>query len=430
MSPTTPPAARHGRFGCSIRSPDSSGPRRAAASRCFAGSVVALIWVNVFGVAGYESVWHTQLDIGIGDLSIDEDLGHWINDGLMTLFFFLISLEIKREIVHGDLRRPRQAALPDHRRGRRRDPAGDPLPRAHLGTDATRGWGIPMATDAAFAIAALAMLGERVGVGAKLFLVTIAVVDDVAAILVIAVAYTSDLSLPWLARGARPARRRRRDAAARDRPDRAPTCSSASSSGSPPSNRASTRRSPGVALAFLTPARPINGRNVIEELEDRIHPWTSFLVLPLFALANAGVELGGDALCEGDGTQVARRGRGGAAGRQADRHLRRDRASPSACGSACCPQGVDLRSVIGDRRPRRHRLHRLAVHRRRSPSTTRCSSTAPRSASSPARSLSAAIGVAILAPGGRHPSREWLPTETRRSRVGLRTVGDENEETR
>ena len=205
--------------------------------------MIALLWVNVFGAAGYESVWHTQLDIGIGDLSIDEDLGHWINDGLMTLFFFLISLEIKREVVHGDLRRPRQAALPVIAAA-----GGVILPvilflALASGTSATHGWGIPMATDAAFAIAALALLGERVGAGAKLFLVTIAVVDDVAAILVIAVAYTSDLSLPWLAGRPRPARRRRRDAAARDQPGRPRTSSSASSSGSPRSNRASTRRS-------------------------------------------------------------------------------------------------------------------------------------------------------------------------------------------
>ena len=77
-----------------------------------AGSIVALLWVNVFGIGGYESFWHTELTIGIGEASISEDLGHWVNDGLMTLFFFLISLEIKREVVHGDLRRPRQAALP------------------------------------------------------------------------------------------------------------------------------------------------------------------------------------------------------------------------------------------------------------------------------------------------------------------------------
>ena len=238
--------------------------------------------------AGYESVWHTQLDIGIGDLSIDEDLGHWINDGLMTLFFFLISLEIKREIVHGDLRRPRQAALPVIAAA-----GGVILPvilylALASGTSATHGWGIPMATDAAFAIAALALLGERVGVGAKLFLVTIAVVDDVAAILVIAIAYTSDVSLPWLAAalgllGAVVVMQR----LGINRVTAYVLVGVLVWIATLESGVHATIA--GVALAFLTPARPINGRNVIEDLEDRIHPWTSFLVLPLFALANAGV---------------------------------------------------------------------------------------------------------------------------------------------
>ena len=208
-----------------------------------AGSIVALLWVNVFGIGGYESFWHTELTIGIGQASISEDLGHWVNDGLMTLFFFLISLEIKREVVHGDLRRPRQAALPLIAAT-----GGVAVPiliflALTAGTSATSGWGIPMATDAAFAIAALALLGDRVGVGAKLFLVTIAVVDDVLAIAVIAIAYTSELSLPWLLAAigllaAIVAMRRlgiRRSG---------PTRSSASWSGSPPSSPVCTPRSP------------------------------------------------------------------------------------------------------------------------------------------------------------------------------------------
>ena len=174
------------------------------------GSVVALLWVNVLDAGGYATFWATHLNLGIGGASIDESLGHWVNDGLMTLFFFLISLEIKRELVTGELRHPKRAALPIIAAL-----GGIVVPIAIFlavtgGHDAS-GWGIPMATDAAFAIGVLALLGDRVGVGVKLFLVTIAVVDDVAAILVIAVAYTDHLSLGWLgAGGGGPARRWRR----------------------------------------------------------------------------------------------------------------------------------------------------------------------------------------------------------------------------
>jgi NhaA family Na+:H+ antiporter len=368
----------------------------------FAGSLIALLWVNVFGAAGYESVWHTQLEIGIGDVSIDEDLGHWINDGLMTLFFFLISLEIKREVVHGDLRRPRQAALPVIAAA-----GGVILPVIIFlalagGTSATHGWGIPMATDAAFAIAALVLLGERVGVGAKLFLVTIAVVDDVAAILVIAVAYTSDISLPWLAAalallGAVVVMQR----------------------------LGVSRIGPyvlvgllvwvatlesgvhatiaGVALAFLTPARTINGRNVIEDLEGRIHPWTSFLVLPLFALANAGVELGGDALSDGDGAQVALAVAialivGKLVGISAATAL------AVRLRLGILPEGVDLRGVIGIAAlggigfTVSLFIASLSFDDQLLVDSAKIGILAGSVAS-------AALGVAILAPGGRHPSR-------------------------
>jgi NhaA family Na+:H+ antiporter len=254
----------------------------------FAGSIVALIWVNVFGIGGYESFWHTELTIGIGDASITEDLGHWVNDGLMTLFFFLISLEIKREVVDGDLSEPRRAALPVLAAI-----GGVAVPiliflAITAGTQTTSGWGIPMATDAAFAIAALALLGDRVGVGAKLFLVTIAVVDDVLAIAVIAIAYTSDLSLPWLLAavallGVVVAMRRSGIAPIWPYAIVGVLVWTATLESGVHATIA------GVALAFLTPARSIDGRRIIEELEERIHPWTSFLVLPIFALANAGV---------------------------------------------------------------------------------------------------------------------------------------------
>src|SRR5688572_2593376 len=161
-------------------------------------AAVALVWVNAWGVSGYESLWTTELRLGVGDVSISEDLRHWVNDGLMAVFFFLISLEVKREILRGELQHPKAAALPILAAV-----GGVVVPvLVYLavagGGEPARGWGIPMATDAAFAIAVLAVLGDRVPVGAKLFLVTLAVVDDIAAICVIAIVYTADLSLPWL----------------------------------------------------------------------------------------------------------------------------------------------------------------------------------------------------------------------------------------
>jgi Na+:H+ antiporter, NhaA family len=268
------------------------------------GAFVALVWVNLIDAGSYESLWGTELRIGIGDAAITETLGHWVNDGLMTLFFFLISLEIKREVVTGDLRHPKAASLPILAAL-----GGVLLPVAIFlllvgGGHGAGGWGIPMATDAAFAIGVLAILGDRVGVGVKLFLVTVAVVDDVAAICVIAIAYTADLSLAWLAAAvggllgvvAMKALGVRRVVAYI--PIGVAVWVAMLESGIHATLA-------GVALALLTPAHPLDGRKVLEELEARIHPFTSLLILPLFALANAGVELGGSALSDSEGRRVA-----------------------------------------------------------------------------------------------------------------------------
>jgi NhaA family Na+:H+ antiporter len=371
-----------------------------------AGSVVALIWVNVFGIAGYESFWHTELKIGIGDVAITEDLGHWVNDGLMTLFFFLISLEIKREVVTGDLRHPRRAALPVIAAA-----GGVVVPiliylAITAGTSATGGWGIPMATDAAFAIAALALLGERVGVGAKLFLVTIAVVDDVLAIVVIAIAYTSDLSLPWLLAaialiGVVAAMRRL--GLVRIWPYAVvgllvwvATLESGVHA-----------TIAGVALAFMTPSGDIRGRPVLEELENRIHPWTSFLILPIFALANAGVVIGGDALDAGDGMRTAL---AVAIGLMVGKLVGISAATLLAVRFrlGLLPRGVDRRSVIG--------IAALAgIGFTVSLFIAALAFDDPLLVDSAKLGIlggsivSAAIGVAILAPGGRHPSRRRDP---------------------
>ena len=269
-----------------------------------AAAVVALVWVNVISTGGYESFWEQELTIGIGDASITEDLRGWVNDGLMALFFFVISLEIKRELVTGDLREPRAAALPVIAAL-----GGVVLPAVIFlaiagGGEAARGWGIPMATDAAFAIGALLLLGDRVGTGVKLFLLTIAVVDDVIAISVIAIAYTDHLEIGWLAvaiagLGVVAAMRRLGATSPLAFVPIALVVWVATLESGVHATIA------GVALGLLTPARPVGGRKVLEQLEDGLHPWTSYLVLPLFALANAGVSFADAGLGEGDGLRVA-----------------------------------------------------------------------------------------------------------------------------
>jgi Na+:H+ antiporter, NhaA family len=267
------------------------------------GSAAALLWVNVIDPGGYASFWATHLNIGIGSASIDESLGHWVNDGLMTLFFFLISLEIKRELVTGDLRHPKRAALPIIAAL-----GGIVCPIAIFlaitgGHDAS-GWGIPMATDAAFAIGVLALLGDRVGIGVKLFLVTIAVVDDVAAICVIAIAYTDHLSLGWLGLAAAGllAVAAMRALGVRRILAYVPLGLFVWVATFESGVHATLA---GVALALLTPAVPVGGRDVLGELEHRLHPWVNFAILPLFALANAGVKLGGGELSNPAGRRIA-----------------------------------------------------------------------------------------------------------------------------
>ena len=161
-------------------------------------AVVALVWANSAFGDGYEAFWGTYFEFSLGPIHLEETLRELVNDGLMAIFFFVVGLEIKRELVLGELRDPRAAALPVIGAL-----GGMVVPAlmyvAFVGGGAgSRGWGIPMATDIAFSIGVVALLGRRVPVGAKLFLLTLAIVDDIGAITVIAVFYTEDLSLPWL----------------------------------------------------------------------------------------------------------------------------------------------------------------------------------------------------------------------------------------
>jgi NhaA family Na+:H+ antiporter len=163
-----------------------------------AGAVTALILANTPLGESVDHFWHHHLEVVVGPFHLDESLVHWVNDGLMTLFFFVAGLEIKRELVVGDLREPRKAALPAIAAL-----GGMVVPAlvyvALAGAETRNGWGIPMATDIAFAVGVLTLLGNRVPSRLKVFLLTLAIVDDLGAIVVIAVFYTTSLNTTALA---------------------------------------------------------------------------------------------------------------------------------------------------------------------------------------------------------------------------------------
>ena len=250
---------------------------------------VALLWANV-AEASYTDVWARELTLGWGGVAITEDWLHWVNDGLMTVFFFVVGLEIKRELVRGELRDPRTASLPALAAI-----GGMVVPALlyvaiNTGGPGSRGWAIPMATDIAFAVVVLTVLGTRVPKPLKLFLLTLAIVDDIGAIVVIALFYSNGIVFEWLL-GALAVivfiicmqRLRVGNPIVYVLPAVALWVCTLESG--------VHATIAGVVLGVLTPARPFGGRDVIENLEGRLHPWSSFLVIPLFALANVGLKL-------------------------------------------------------------------------------------------------------------------------------------------
>ncbi len=257
-------------------------------------TAVALVWAN-FAAASYADVWEHAVTIGPGSLAVTESVREWVNSGPMAVFFFVVGIEIKRELVRGELRDPRTASLPAIAAlGGMVVPALLYLALNPSGPD-QRGWAIPMATDIAFAVVVLAVLGSRVSRPLKLFLLTLAIVDDIGAVIVIALFYSHGIALGWLAAGAgvivvivglqrleigRPIFYVLPAIALW-------VCLLESGVHAAMA---------GVALGLLTPARTIGGRMVIEQLEARLHLWSSLLVIPLFAVANAGVELNASAI--------------------------------------------------------------------------------------------------------------------------------------
>ncbi|HEU0073942.1 MAG TPA: Na+/H+ antiporter NhaA [Dehalococcoidia bacterium] len=159
-----------------------------------AAAIAALIWANSPWWESYLEFWHTELFVEAELFVIHLDLREWVNDALMTIFFFVVGLEIKRELVHGELSNVRRALLPAA--GALGGMAAPALiyTAVNLGGEGAKGWGVPMATDIAFAVGVLSLLSRRVPFSLKVFLLALAIADDIGAILVIAVFYTSDLN--------------------------------------------------------------------------------------------------------------------------------------------------------------------------------------------------------------------------------------------
>jgi Na+:H+ antiporter, NhaA family len=290
-------------------------------------TVVALAWANSPWFSSYESLWHTHVEVSVGSFSLDLDLQEMINDGLMTLFFFVVGLEIKRELVDGDLKDRRAAALPALGAL-----GGMVVPALifvaiNIPTGTTRGWGIPMATDIAFTLGVVALFGSRLPTGVRLFLLTLAVVDDIGAIAVIGIFYSGSIDVPTVlgALGVFALIVAFRAAGVSKVAAYVPlglllwllTFESGVHA-----------TIAGVALGLLTPARPMaparvarewaddldddlsvsdietltglarSSVSVAERLEYRLHPYTAYLIIPLFALANAGVRINTGALGE------------------------------------------------------------------------------------------------------------------------------------
>ncbi|HEU0014129.1 MAG TPA: Na+/H+ antiporter NhaA, partial [Longimicrobium sp.] len=163
-------------------------------------TLIAVAWANSPWAAAYHHLWETALAFTLGPWSISQTLHHWINDGLMAMFFFLVGLEIKREALIGELTSLRKAALPAAAAlGGMVVPAFLYFALNAEGGGAA-GWGIPMATDIAFAVGVLALMGPRVPLALKVFLTALAIVDDIGAVLVIALFYTEQIA--WGALGA------------------------------------------------------------------------------------------------------------------------------------------------------------------------------------------------------------------------------------
>jgi Na+:H+ antiporter, NhaA family len=301
-----------------------------------AAALVALIWANSPWQEAYRTLFHTEISLQVGSWSISEDLTHWINDGLMAIFFYVVGVEIKREWVSGELQDRRAAALPAFAAL-----GGMVVPAAIFlaitaGTDASHGWGIPMATDIAFALSVLALMGRRLPSALRVFLLTLAIVDDIGAIVVIAIFYNDGIAPWWLlgAAGAFALAAVARRAHILYHPlyltiglalwlclfqsgvhaTLAGVIMGLLTPGEPFLPDADSEpvvevveAHPGLTADELREARYYLDEAVplTERMEYLLHPWSSYVIVPLFALANAGVSIRSDSLSNGGRVFVA-----------------------------------------------------------------------------------------------------------------------------
>ena len=269
-------------------------------------TLVALALANSPWREGWAHFWHQELAIRLGAAELSLGLAHWVNDALMAVFFFVVGLEIKRELTVGELASRERAMLPVFGAlGGMVAPAAIYL-LLQPGGDATAGWGIPMATDIAFAVAALAVLGPRVPPGLQVFLLALAIVDDLGAVTVIAVFYTDEILLEALFAAALGLGL---VYALRLTGVRAYAPYFVVGAGVWLATLQSGVHATvaGVALGLLTPARAPGGgeESPLRVLEHALHPWVAFVVMPVFALANAGVTLDASTLGAAEGRGVA-----------------------------------------------------------------------------------------------------------------------------
>ncbi|MBE7177165.1 MAG: Na+/H+ antiporter NhaA [Mucilaginibacter polytrichastri] len=303
----------------------------------FSAVIVAIVWVNAGFADAYHHVWETPLSIGFGGKKLQLPLHHWINDGLMVIFFYVIGLELKREFMAGELSSPRKAILPlVAALGGMLVPAGI-YALVNRGGPGAPGWGIPMATDIAFAIALISLVGKSVPPAVKVFLSALAVADDLGAVLVIALFYSGNIQytplfiglglvavliignymgirhsafylligigvwIGFLLSGVHatiagvlvaftiPARTTIDEQAYSARLKQ---LSDDFDTEVPERGSLTTLRQhqiieevKALSLAAQTP---------LQKIEHTLHPWVAYVIMPLFALANAGITIGGD----------------------------------------------------------------------------------------------------------------------------------------
>ncbi|MEW2085142.1 Na+/H+ antiporter NhaA [Streptomyces sp. NPDC005283] len=329
----TDPSAAPGQSGQTVcgnrlRTPWRDFLRTETGSATFllAAVVAALAWANI-GPASYAAVWGTHVSLELGSHGVSLDLRDWINNGLMTLFFFVVGLEARREFDMGELRERRRVALP-----LLVGIAGMVIPVAvyvgiNSGHSSVHGWGAAMSTDTAFALGMLALLGSRLPTGLRVFILTITVVDDFVALGVIAVAYSDRIAVAALlvALGIFGVILLLRAAGVRRGPVYAllaiATWTALLKSGvdpvvtglaiglltnAYPAARSDLERATGLFRLFREQPTPELERSVRqglasaispnERLQRMFHPWTSYVIVPLFALANMGIPIGTEQL--------------------------------------------------------------------------------------------------------------------------------------